>query len=277
MSTREDKKILAKKLYQQGKSSALIAQSCGITQRTAQRWIKDFQEEKVLVTGVGSGNSKIAQSEETEPIAALKQISETEPGQNIELTMTSRIATRLLNLTERAVIAVEDCLEDSNVSYAVKLKAADLVGQWVGLKDNKTYPIVNVVSEKLGLVPTEETFYDQNSQIDFMPYLSETVRRQQQLKFDREELLYLQNEDQEQEDKTSRLILFAKERDYIIEHYSSIQDIESIRSFEWFNAINFCNIFQKSKGREAAIRVAAEMLKAGIIDEESYKDFVDES
>lgn len=273
MAAKEDKKILAKKLYQQGKNSALIAQNCEITQRTAQRWIKDFQKEKVIVTGIG--NNKTDQ-EVTEPIAALKQISETEPGQNIELTMTSRIAVRLLNLTERAVVAVEDCLQDSNCSYAVKLKAADLVGQWVGLKNNDAYPIVNVVSQKLGLVPTEETFYDQDSQIDFIPYLSERVRREEQAKFDRETLLYLQQEDDEREEKFSHLKLFSRERDYIIENYSGIQDIESIRSFEWFDGIVFCNIFQKSKGREAALQVAAEMLKAGIIDEESYKDFVDE-
>ena len=171
--TKKDKNF-ARQLYQKGKSTKEISVECDVNIRTAQRWIKSFEKENVVVTNLADPEAEV-----TQPIPALKKIASVPAEQCIGFDMSQNTARRLLNLADSAIKAVEVVLQSPDSSDVNKLKAAQLVGKWVGLEEqNERYnpSVLNVITEKLGLEASIEN--SEASEITLTPKM--VVRKRQQ-------------------------------------------------------------------------------------------------
>ncbi|MEO0842275.1 MAG: helix-turn-helix domain-containing protein [Cyanobacteria bacterium J06633_8] len=156
-------KNFARQLYQKGKSTKEISVECDVNIRTAQRWIKLFEKENVVVTNLADPEAEV-----TEPVSALEKIAVAQSSQSVAVNIPQRLAVRLLNLTESAISGVEECLKNPYSSDASKLKAAQLVGKWVGLEEHEYYAIpsiIRVIAHKLDVTPSFEI--NQPSQMNF--------------------------------------------------------------------------------------------------------------
>ncbi|MDJ0733253.1 MAG: helix-turn-helix domain-containing protein [Nostocaceae cyanobacterium] len=146
MAKNDKAKNLARKLFYEGKGSDTIAQHCGVSRRTIQRWIGEFKQAPVTITT--QGETTATESFQTIDVAKtspndaqmsptilpeLEKIATLKPDETLDLTITSRMAIRLLNVTEKAIASIEDCLTNPDTRQADKLKAAQIVGNWVGL------------------------------------------------------------------------------------------------------------------------------------------------
>lgn len=174
MTVAKKDKNLARQLYQEGKSTKEISLECGVTIRTAQRWVNLFEKENVVVTNLADPEAEVAQ-----PIPALEKIASVLTEQSIGINMSQNTARRLLNLADSAIKAVEAVLQSSDSSDVNKLKAAQLVGKWVGLEEqNERYnsSVLSVVTEKLGLEASIEN--SEASEITLTPKM--VVKKRQQ-------------------------------------------------------------------------------------------------
>jgi hypothetical protein len=63
-----------------------------------------------------------------------------------DLTLSRRMAIRLLNLSHTALNVVEDTLLDPDARRTDKLRAAKLVGDWIGLGSQARHPSGDFVS-----------------------------------------------------------------------------------------------------------------------------------
>lgn len=161
-------KAEARELYLQGASCQEIAEELEINLRTVQRWVKEFEGETVTVT--------IAPEVEPEhPVEALQRLAQSPPdvplieqpiGSAIELNLTARIAVRLLGLTEVAVDTIEEILTSGDASHGSRLKAVQILSQWVGLCENGRSTVMGNVTHKLGLNCSDD--YEE-SQVIFTP------------------------------------------------------------------------------------------------------------
>ncbi|MUG98748.1 hypothetical protein F7734_43235 [Scytonema sp. UIC 10036] len=157
MKNSKKAKELAWKLYQQKETSDSIAVRCKVSRRTVQRWFKEFEQTPIIITGKGEtpesedfqANTVTALSLTT-PLPILERIANLEPGETLDLTISSRMAIRLLNLAEIALATVEDCLTNSDIKPSDRLKAAQIVGQWVGLDDKDRRSIIAQVALTCG-------------------------------------------------------------------------------------------------------------------------------
>ncbi|MEO0842276.1 MAG: helix-turn-helix domain-containing protein [Cyanobacteria bacterium J06633_8] len=77
--TKKDKNF-ARQLYQEGKSTKEISVECGVNVRTAQRWVKSFQGESVIVTNLADPEAEVIQ-----PIPALEKIADAPKEQSSRL------------------------------------------------------------------------------------------------------------------------------------------------------------------------------------------------
>lgn len=157
MTKNNDTRNLARKLYIEGENTDLIAEQCKTSRRTIQRWIKDFEQELVTIKAKAetasteaSQENNVAQtssndaemssnvrSNDAEILPTLEKVASLKDGDELDLTVSTRMALHLISLTEKSLVALDECLTDPNVRTVDKIKAAELVGQWSGLKDGK--------------------------------------------------------------------------------------------------------------------------------------------
>lgn len=158
----EQRQILknrAIELLAQGLNPAEVAASISVSLRTLRRWLKD--ENVIVVAGSHTPEPESPVVEARPEPERLERHVET-----IELSLTARIAVRLLNLTEVAIDNVEDILT-SDASHGSRLKAAQLVSQWVGLNESGgRTTVMGNVTHKLGLEHSDD--YEE-SQVIFTP------------------------------------------------------------------------------------------------------------
>lgn len=162
----------ARKLYLQGVSCPDIAEELEINVRTVQRWAREFDDEAVVIPVV-------SEVEPESPIEAIQRVAEPQQpiGGAIELNLTARIAIRLLNLTESTLDTVEDILTSGDASHGSRLKAAQLVSQWVGLNDNHKTTVLGNVTHKLGLDYDIEG--STSSEMTLTPYVIKNAREKE--------------------------------------------------------------------------------------------------
>ncbi|MEM6752671.1 MAG: hypothetical protein AAF630_06865, partial [Cyanobacteria bacterium P01_C01_bin.38] len=84
-----------------------------------------------------------------EILPTLEKVASLKNGDELDLKISSRMALHLINLTEKSLLALDDCLTSPDIRTADKIKAAELVGQWAGLKDGK---VLKQVLSKFDLV-----------------------------------------------------------------------------------------------------------------------------
>lgn len=151
---------LARKLYIQGENTDSISQQCETSRRTIQRWIKDFEQELVTIkskpetTFIDELQDKVvaeAPSDDVEVSAnvaeilpQLEKVASLKNGDELDLTLSSKMALHLINLSEKSLATLDACLTDPDVRTVDKLKAVQLIGEWVGLKEG------NVLRQILG-------------------------------------------------------------------------------------------------------------------------------
>ncbi|MUH00090.1 helix-turn-helix domain-containing protein [Scytonema sp. UIC 10036] len=140
MKSNKNAKALALKLYQENKLTDEVARRCGVSRRTVQRWFSEFEQTGIVIIG----KNETSQEETTNNVAAvsptisvLEKVANIEPNQTLDLSLSSRLAIRLLNLTESAIATVEECLTNVDVKPTDRLKAAEMVARWVGLDDKE--------------------------------------------------------------------------------------------------------------------------------------------
>lgn len=146
----KDAKFLAFQLYMKKTPINAIAQACGVTARTIQRWARaDFDKIMLKVS--------VAEDESDEILPMLQRIADSD-NEIIDLRITSRLAKRLLALTETAIGAVENTFNNPDARVSDLLKACELVGCWSGLssgdgvlkKLTKTFELQIVVDADTG-------------------------------------------------------------------------------------------------------------------------------
>ena len=127
-------KDLARQLYQDGANTEDIAIMCKTSQRTIQRWIKKFQSEpRVANNSISVDCFTNDKNDVSDPLISQESL-DIELSENLDLTITPKMANRLLRLTEKALVSLENCLSDPEAKPTDKIKAASLIGEWAGLK-----------------------------------------------------------------------------------------------------------------------------------------------
>jgi len=120
---KERTKIEAFRLLRNGMRCQKVAEKLNLSPRTIQRWAKEIEPIPIKVLS-DDVSDKI--SDETPP-------ENPNPSPHTEMILSRSVAVRLLNLADAAIGAVETVLADPDATYATKLKAARLAGDWLGL------------------------------------------------------------------------------------------------------------------------------------------------
>lgn len=193
MARNKKAKDLAQKLYQQGITTDVIAESCQVSRRTVQRWIKEFEKPSVTIVGSGETTGKqefqsddVVKVSPTTIVPTLENVANLNPGETVDLKITSRLAIRLLNLTQLAVSSLEDCLTDPNARRADKLKAVQLIGDWMGLTDGIS--VLNKLASDFDL----EIIQSHNSLASFTPKKLLSAQKESEIKIKKQILSYNQ-------------------------------------------------------------------------------------
>lgn len=124
-----------------------IAAKMGTSSRTIQRWIKDETTVPIRIQTL-----KI-DKDSTPPTSKMSHFCR-DNSDRFDIGLSRRVAVRLLNLSEMALEAVESTLSDPDARRADKLRAAALVGDWLGLGSPARHPSGMYVSiaDRLGEV-----------------------------------------------------------------------------------------------------------------------------
>lgn len=130
MSKNDQRKNEALRLHKSGMVPSKIATKLGVSARSVQRWLKDETPVPVRVVAM--------ESDEAIPPPIRKNVADC--NDEFDLTLSRRMAIRLLNLSEAALGAVEETLSDHDARRADKLRAAKLVGDWLGLGSSARHP-----------------------------------------------------------------------------------------------------------------------------------------
>jgi hypothetical protein len=123
MARSSEQKNEALKLHKSGMAPSRIAEKLGTSARTIQRWLKDESPVKLKIVAMKADKDVV-------PSVAKNVATSNE---KFDIGLSRRMAIRLLNLSDAALTAVEDCLSDPDARRADKLRAAALVGDWLGL------------------------------------------------------------------------------------------------------------------------------------------------
>lgn len=118
MPNKKTKQLAALRLHRQGVPKPQIAAKLGISVRTIQRWL--LEESPVPIEGEGEVGHDLST-----PSSCISE--------RFDATTTRQTALRLMKLSEAAIAVVEDTLSNPYVKQADKLKAAQIVGDWLGL------------------------------------------------------------------------------------------------------------------------------------------------
>ena len=135
MSKNDQRKNEALRLHKNGIVPSKIATKLGVSARTIQRWLKDETPIPVKVVAM--------KADEDIPPPARKDVADCD---KFDMTLSRRMAIRLLNLSEAALGAVEDTLNDPDARRADKLRAAKLVGDWLGMGTASKHPSGDLVA-----------------------------------------------------------------------------------------------------------------------------------
>lgn len=120
MAKTDQRKNEALRLHRNGMAPSKIATKLGISLRSVQRWLKDETPVSIQVVAMPADKD-------------LPPSVPTDCRNKFDMTLSRRMAIRLLNLSEAALNAVEDTLSDPDARRTDKLRAAKLVGDWLGL------------------------------------------------------------------------------------------------------------------------------------------------
>lgn len=181
MAAKNHVKNIARQLYQEGHETAFIAQRCDVSHRTAQRWVKSFEQETVRVTSE-------AEAPVTEVLPALDRIANT-PTDSVSVSIIPSTAVRLLNLADASIAAVESVLRNPDSSDANKIRAAALASKWVGLEGTsngkKPCPsVLSTISKRSGVTINVES--SESSELQLTPLVIKDKRDQEYIKGMRE-------------------------------------------------------------------------------------------
>lgn len=275
MAATKATKNTARQLYQQGNDSAHIAKICGVSQRTVQRWVKSFEKEKVTV--VGQRNLAEPEAQTIEVLPALEATSRTSNGQSVELTLTARTAARLLNLSELAISAVEDVLSDGDSSPMSKLRAAQIVGKWVGFERDKA-SVVGTVSLKAGVSASLD--HSESDEIRFTPRMLINKRQSEQReaeeaqrKIEREMQLEKELQDKLELERQKRI----DENIYKLAcNFKRSEDFDELVQCEEFDGYTFLEYFMGETNDATAKDVGVQMFRKGLITQEKLEEFLED-
>lgn len=167
-------KTLAQKLYKEGLTSDVIAKQCKVSQRTVQRWIKEFTSVTISITpptkeflGI-SGNEDIAV---LSPDVATVDLDKINVDMGIEM----------ISLVRSSLNAIAQILSDPGARTGDKLKAVQMVSAWAGLgsvpqSHDDTLNVVSKITGYFGL----EVNRDIEGQSQLIPVHIMRSRRKQQ-------------------------------------------------------------------------------------------------
>lgn len=200
MTRNKKARDLARKLYLEGESTDLIAQRCKTSRRTIQRWIKDFEKEPATITiksepittesfqqtnnANTTSNDVETSVNDVEILPTLEKAANLQNSNKLDLTITSRMAVNLLKLTEKSLSVLDDCLSDSDVRKADKLKAIQLIGEWSGLKDGS---VLQRLMHTFNQDDLNENLDVDTSSASFVPKPIADAKRQEQRKREQRE------------------------------------------------------------------------------------------
>lgn len=136
MAKSEKQKNEALRLHKGGMAPSKIAAKMNVSTRTVQRWLRDETPVPVQVVAM-KADSDVPQS-------MAKNV--TNCRDKFDFNLSRRMAIRLLNLSEVALDAVEATLTDPDARRSDKLRAAKLVGDWLGLGSAARHASGNFVS-----------------------------------------------------------------------------------------------------------------------------------
>jgi hypothetical protein len=275
MPASKNDKNIARKLYQQGQDSAVIAEECSVSIRTAQRWIKSFEKEKVIV--IGQENKVEPEAQTVEVLPALEATSTTSNGQSVELILTARTATRLLNLSELAISAVEDVLSAADSSPMSKLRAAQIVGKWVGFERDKA-SVVGTISLKAGVSASLD--HSDSDEIRFTPHMAINKRQSEQMeaeeaqrKIEREMQLEKELQDKLELERQKRI----DENIYKLAcNFKRSEDFDELVQCEEFDGYTFLEYFMGETNDATAKDIGVQMFRKGLITQEKLEEFLED-
>ena len=197
MVSKKKERELAQKLYLEGESTDLIAQRCSTSRRTIQRWVKDFEKEPATITvkaetatkepfqennsAKTSSNDVETSLDDAKILPTLEKVAELQSGDELDMTLSSKMALHLLKLTEKSLCALDDCLTNPDVRSADKIKAAQLIGEWTGLKDGQ---VLQRVTRAFDISDLRQTLDVDTSKVTLVPRAIADVRKQNQQKLE---------------------------------------------------------------------------------------------
>ena len=130
MNTRKTKHLAALRLNHQGVPTAKIAAKLGVSIRTIQRWL-------LAEASLPSEDDQTPGLENLEGFKPESGYDFSTPSssdcERFDEDVARLTALRLLKLSAKAITAIEDTLDNPYVKQSDKLKAAQLVGDWLGL------------------------------------------------------------------------------------------------------------------------------------------------
>lgn len=130
MNMKKTKQLAALRLNRQGIATSKIAAKLGVSIRTIQRWLLA----EAPLPSEDDQTQALDDSQASEPESGHElSTPSSRDSEGFDEAVASRTALRLMKLSEAAIGAVEDCLSNPYVKTSDKLKAAQIVGDWLGL------------------------------------------------------------------------------------------------------------------------------------------------
>jgi hypothetical protein len=116
-------KTEAFRLLKNGMRCQKVAEKLDVSPRTIQRWAKEVEPIPIKVSNDETSDKTSDNALQENP----------NPSPHTEIILSRSVAVRLIRLADAAIGAVETVLADPDATYATKLKAAKIAGDWLGL------------------------------------------------------------------------------------------------------------------------------------------------
>ncbi len=274
--TQEEREVLKNRAFELlvgGCSEQEVITRLNISSRTLRRWLKD--EDVTFTTKQQAPEPEPdAPTVEVVPVPAVERIGTDVNRQqgNIEVTITSRTAVRLLRLAESAIAAVEHTLLNPDSSDISRIRAAEIAGRWTGLQTSgkSTPSILDTVSRKSAV---SSKLTDSEAEIDLSPNMVENRRE-----FRRREAEKARREAEKAQEIAIQLEVERVEREMmeLAEYYSTAKppfDYEKLEDYQEFNIYIFLQELDMYADAGSFETILEDLYRFEMVPEELYSNY----
>ncbi|NJM20811.1 MAG: hypothetical protein HC907_19880 [Richelia sp. SM1_7_0] len=272
--SQEEREVLKNRAFEllaEGHSEREVITRLNISSRTLRRW---FKNQNVTFTTKQRSPEPEPDTPTVEVVPAVERIgTDVDRQGNIEVTITSRTAIRLLNLAESAINAVGNTLRNPDSSDVSRIRAAELAGRWTGLQNNdkSTFSILGTIGRKSGV---SSNLTNDETEIDLVPTMLQDRKDHQRKEAERRQ------REAEKAQQIARELAREKAKEetlQLIDYYLNANppfDYQRIRSYPEFEPELFFDSLDVYADVQLFTTILEDLYRLEMVSQELYNFYI---